>query len=260
MDYQGRSVVVTGGTGGLGVAVTDALLAAGAVCHIPYLVEAEARVFEHRDHKSVTLYPDLDVTDEAAVEGFYAAIPNLWASIHLVGGFVAGGIRTAAKPVVQHQMDVNFVTCYLCCRAAAVAMGSRGGRIVNVSARPGLESAQRRRHGGLCGQQGRGRRVDGRARRGARRRRHPGPRRGARDARYRCHPRRHAAGRLFGLYQSRGCGAHDPVSCLPGTIPSPAAPWCRSMAAVNRPPGRARATDGRAFAPPPAAVIVRLCA
>jgi NAD(P)-dependent dehydrogenase (short-subunit alcohol dehydrogenase family) len=139
MDYQGRTVVITGGTGGLGTAVVDALLAAGATCRIPYIVEAEAQVFKHRDHASVTLYPHIDLADEAAVENFYAAVPNLWASIHLVGGFAAGEIRTAGKAVLQRQVDMNLVTCYLCCRAAVGAMGSRGGRIVNVAARPGLE-------------------------------------------------------------------------------------------------------------------------
>jgi NAD(P)-dependent dehydrogenase (short-subunit alcohol dehydrogenase family) len=34
---------------------------------------------------------------------------------------------------------MNFVSCALCCRAAVNAMAGAGGRIVNVSARPGLE-------------------------------------------------------------------------------------------------------------------------
>src|SRR5207302_10739736 len=37
--------------------------------------------------------------------------------------------------------DTNFVTCFLCCRAAVTAMAraGAGGRIVNVAARPALE-------------------------------------------------------------------------------------------------------------------------
>jgi NAD(P)-dependent dehydrogenase (short-subunit alcohol dehydrogenase family) len=39
MDFRDRHVVVTGGTGALGRAVVDALLAAGAHCHVPYRQE-----------------------------------------------------------------------------------------------------------------------------------------------------------------------------------------------------------------------------
>jgi NAD(P)-dependent dehydrogenase (short-subunit alcohol dehydrogenase family) len=141
MDFQDRTVVITGGTGGLGTAVVDALLAAGATCHIPYLVEAGAQAFRHRDHKQVTLYPQINLTDEDAVGRFYRQVPDLWASIHLAGGFSAGGIRTAGKSVLASQLDVNVVTCYLCCRSAVLAMAANptGGRIVNVAARPALE-------------------------------------------------------------------------------------------------------------------------
>jgi len=141
MDFQGRTVVITGGTGGLGTAVAEALLAAGATCHIPYLVEAEALAFRHRDHAQVKLYRRIDLTNEEAVDRFYREIPNLWASIHLAGGFAAGGIGAAGKSVLAGQLDVNVVTCYLCCRGAVMAMAANpaGGRIVNVAARPALE-------------------------------------------------------------------------------------------------------------------------
>jgi NAD(P)-dependent dehydrogenase (short-subunit alcohol dehydrogenase family) len=141
MDFQGRTVVITGGTGGLGTAVVAALLGAGATCHIPYLIETEAHAFQHRDNRQVKLYPQVNLTDEDAVGSFYRQVPNLWASIHLAGGFAAGGIETAGKSVLVGQLDVNVVTCYLCCRGAidAIAANPAGGRIVNVAARPALE-------------------------------------------------------------------------------------------------------------------------
>jgi NAD(P)-dependent dehydrogenase (short-subunit alcohol dehydrogenase family) len=39
----------------------------------------------------------------------------------------------------MHQLDMNFVSCFLCCRAAINAMAGKEGRIVNVAARPALE-------------------------------------------------------------------------------------------------------------------------
>lgn len=138
MDFRGRQVVVTGGTGALGSAVIEALLAAGAACHIPYLFEAAAQAFPHRDHAGVTLHRAIDLTDEAAVAAFFAQRSGLWASIHLAGGFACGPIGKAGKALLASQLDVNVVTCYLSCRGAIAAMAG-GGRIVNVAARPALE-------------------------------------------------------------------------------------------------------------------------
>src|SRR2546429_1928361 len=66
MDYRDRHVVVTGGTGALGTAVVGALLEAGAVCHVPYRSESEAKRFPHADNKKVSLVTLRDLADEAA--------------------------------------------------------------------------------------------------------------------------------------------------------------------------------------------------
>jgi NAD(P)-dependent dehydrogenase (short-subunit alcohol dehydrogenase family) len=34
MDFRDRHIVITGGTGALGTAVVEALVAGGAVCHV----------------------------------------------------------------------------------------------------------------------------------------------------------------------------------------------------------------------------------
>ena len=140
MDYRDRHVVVTGGTGGLGGAVVGALLAAGAFCHIPYVVEAEAERFAHKGHERVRLVGGTDLADEAAVKRLYGDVPSLWASIHLAGGFAMAPIVETDKAVLLTQLDMNLVTCFLCCRAAVEALRvAGGGRIVNVAARPALE-------------------------------------------------------------------------------------------------------------------------
>lgn len=139
MDYRDRHVIVTGGTGALGTAVVAALLAAGASCRVPYVNEAEAQRFAHRDHARLELVSPGDLTDEAAVARLYAGLPALWASIHLAGGFAFGPITKTAKADAMRQVEMNFLTSFLCCRAAVGAMGGNGGRIVNVAARPALE-------------------------------------------------------------------------------------------------------------------------
>jgi len=140
MDFKDRHVVVTGGTGALGSAVVETLLAAGAHCHVPWMAEAELKRFTQRDNARVTLVQVPTLSDEAAVAALYGAVPNLWASIHLVGGFAMAGVADTAKAALVQQIDMNFVTCFLCCGAAVRAMTRhKAGRIVNVAARPALE-------------------------------------------------------------------------------------------------------------------------
>jgi NAD(P)-dependent dehydrogenase (short-subunit alcohol dehydrogenase family) len=133
--------VVTGGTGALGTAVVGALVEAGAQCHVPYVVAAEAERFRLRGHRNVKLTPASDFAEEDAVAQFYAGVPSLWASVHLAGGFAMSRVAETSKAQLMQQVEANFVTAYLCCRAAvnAMAQTGTGGRIVNVAARPALE-------------------------------------------------------------------------------------------------------------------------
>ena len=140
MDFDGRQAVVTGGAGALGGAVVGALIEAGAICHVPYRHEAELQHFPHRGDARVKLHPSCELSDEKVVAEFYAAVPGLWASIHLAGGFAAGAIEATEAATLKLMLDSNFSSCFLCCRAAARAMlATGGGRIVNVAARPALE-------------------------------------------------------------------------------------------------------------------------
>ncbi len=145
MDFHGRHIVVTGGTGALGAAVAGAALGRGAICHIPYRSESEAQRFPHRGNAKVTLYPGIELADEKSVARLFAALPELWASIHIAGGFAAGAVSETDKAALGAQLDGNLVSCFLCCRAAVNAFsrgGGGGGRIVNVAARPALEWRQ----------------------------------------------------------------------------------------------------------------------
>ncbi len=139
MDFRDRQIVITGGGGALGRAVVEALLAAGATCHVPCRDLGEAQRFPLREHQRVALRVTGTLAEEAAVTRLYAGIAPLWASIHLAGGFAAGPLRDTTAATLRQQLDMNVVTAFLCCRAAANAMAARGGRIVNVAARPALE-------------------------------------------------------------------------------------------------------------------------
>jgi len=141
VDYRNRQVVVTGGTGALGVAVVGALVGAGATCTVPWLFEKEAEHFPYRESKQVKLVGGVDLADEAAVGELFAGVPALWASIHVAGGFAMSPVAKTGKAELMQQLDINLVSCFLCCTAAvnAISRTGQGGRIINVASRPALE-------------------------------------------------------------------------------------------------------------------------
>jgi NAD(P)-dependent dehydrogenase (short-subunit alcohol dehydrogenase family) len=123
-EMDGRQVVITGGGGALGSAVVAAFKAAGAVVHAPSRQE-------------------MDAANEAQVTAYYAAIPRLWASVHLAGGFAMSPIVDTRLADLRGQLDLNTATSFLACREAvrAIRRTGGGGRIVNVAARPAVMPA-----------------------------------------------------------------------------------------------------------------------
>jgi NAD(P)-dependent dehydrogenase (short-subunit alcohol dehydrogenase family) len=116
--WEGRQIVITGAGGGLGPAVVEALRALGSTCHTPTRSQ-------------------LDLTDEAAVVAYYAALPPLWASIHVAGGFSMAPLTDTSLQAFAAQWQINTVTAFLASREAArsIKRSGRGGRIVNVGSR-----------------------------------------------------------------------------------------------------------------------------
>jgi NAD(P)-dependent dehydrogenase (short-subunit alcohol dehydrogenase family) len=142
--FSGAHVVVTGGTGALGNAVVARLLQAGAICHVTNLVATELDHFAHKNDPGVRIASGVDLTDEAAVTRFYASLPSLWGSIHIAGGFAMAPVAETTAADFEAQFRMNTLSCFLCSRAAIGAIRARtgdakGGRIVNVAARPGIE-------------------------------------------------------------------------------------------------------------------------
>jgi NAD(P)-dependent dehydrogenase (short-subunit alcohol dehydrogenase family) len=124
---QGRHVVVTGGNGALGGAVVALLEARGAIVHVPDIAT-------------------VDLSNEAAAIAYYTALPPLWASVQLAGGFAMAPIVETSLADFERQWRINAVTCFLSCREAVAAIrkaGGAGGRIVNVASRPVLVPAPR---------------------------------------------------------------------------------------------------------------------
>lgn len=139
MDFADKHVVVTGASGGLGPAVVGALIERGAVCHVP-MRKPESQPAWAAHERVHTIY-GVDLLVESSVEALYAGLPELWASIHLVGGFGMGPIAETSLAELRRMLALNLETCFLSCREAtkAIRKSGKGGRIVNVASRPAVQ-------------------------------------------------------------------------------------------------------------------------
>src|ERR1700754_4015609 len=141
-SLKGKHIVITGGTGALGSAVAKALVEAGAHCHVPAIETSVPADLFPAGKVSVTT--NIDLSDEAAVAGFYATLPPLHAVVNIAGGFAWAPIADSPLKVLQQQLSMNLVSCVLSCREAVANFrkGGQGGHIVNISARPALNPRQ----------------------------------------------------------------------------------------------------------------------
>ena len=130
-----RTAVITGGTGALGRAVVERMLADRVACHVTWMYEEELVGFPHAN--AVTLH-EVDCANERQVVELFAGLDTLDASIHLVGGFAMAAVDDTSRSDFVSMFELNAVTAFLCCRESVCKMRSGGGgRIVNVAARPG---------------------------------------------------------------------------------------------------------------------------
>ncbi len=149
MNLAGKTAVVTGGAGALGIAIVHALLGAGARVSVPFRKAGELDRLRRAlgvDSEVPLSGAAVDLTDETAVLDYTESVAEdrggLDMLIHAAGGF-AGGQPVHETPwaVWQQQLDVNLKTAVIASRAAAVQMITRGGgSIVHVSSRPATQA------------------------------------------------------------------------------------------------------------------------
>jgi NAD(P)-dependent dehydrogenase (short-subunit alcohol dehydrogenase family) len=130
-----KTALVTGGTGGLGAAVTRELLDAGWRVVVPWVAERELERVERRDGLELVRADCLD-PDQAAL-AVDTAGDDLRAVVNLIGGFAQGG-RVHETPVEDFEdiLRLNLRPAYLVCAAALPRLTAAGASaIVCVSAR-----------------------------------------------------------------------------------------------------------------------------
>ena len=137
-NLHDKVALVTGGNGGIGLAMAQALARAGASIAVvgrnpDKLVAAQRQLAEAG--ASVRTYA-VDVCDEAAVAGLMAQVAADFGRLDILVNNAGINIR---KPVQDlslaewHQvMDSNLTSAFLCSRAAYPHLKVRGGKVINI--------------------------------------------------------------------------------------------------------------------------------
>ncbi len=128
-----RRAVVTGGTRGIGAAVTRRLVEAG------YEVFAMARHSVDIDGAAVVV---CDVTDTLAVSDVFSRLGTVGVLVNNAGAAVSNPIERTTDDEWETVMAVNATGPFLCSRAVVPGMKERGfGRIVTIASSAGIAGA-----------------------------------------------------------------------------------------------------------------------
>jgi NAD(P)-dependent dehydrogenase (short-subunit alcohol dehydrogenase family) len=139
-ELAGRAGIVTGGAQGIGRAITEAFVAAGARVAILDLTGAPEAAAEIAGEN---LGLPADVTDENGIEAAFAEVAETFGRLDFL--INNAGVRSI-HPILEHPLDVwrrtlevDLTGTFICTQAAARLMIPRGGgRIVNIASIAGI--------------------------------------------------------------------------------------------------------------------------
>jgi len=142
---EGKKVLLTGGTGGLGMGVTVAVLAQGAEVTIPYYHEKEVQRLKGMlpaAEFDCIRFVSADLSKESVVEQLVNDMGRVDVLIHLVGGFAMGKTHEYSFEDWKRDFDLNLNTTFLACKHSLRKMLEHGyGRIVTVGSRGAVQPA-----------------------------------------------------------------------------------------------------------------------
>jgi len=123
-----KTVVVTGGTRGIGGAVSRVLFASGWHVIAATVSQTEIEAFDGPDNIDLRL---LDVTDNSAVKALFGSIDELHGLVNCAGILQRGAEYDLE--VFQRVIDVNLTGTMRCCVAAEPGLSRSNGAIVNMA-------------------------------------------------------------------------------------------------------------------------------
>ena len=130
-SFRDKTVLVSGGTSGIGAAIGNALAELGASVTVTGGSEAEASEARERAGFWIERAAALDVRDGAAVSSFVAALPKLDILVNCAGIIRRG--EEHDPDVFAEVLDVNLNGTMRLCAAARPLLAKTQGCIVNTA-------------------------------------------------------------------------------------------------------------------------------
>jgi len=146
-SFAGKSVVVTGGTGGLGRSVSLAFLEAGAFVSVTYRDSAELAALQKEASANASKLDaySTDVTEDSAVAALFESVVakrgRVDALVNTVGGYI-GGVKLWELDAkgLDRMLTLNLRAGFTLARNVAPRMMKQGaGAIVNVAAKAAFD-------------------------------------------------------------------------------------------------------------------------
>ena len=142
-DFTEQRVLVTGGTRGIGRAVAEAFLAAGA--HVAVngrTAESTENAIAGRGGPPKLIAAPGDVATAGGCDGLVAraieGLGGLDILVNSAGVGMTGKIEEIDEAIWDTMLDVNLKGTFFCIRAALPALRESGGNVVNVASDAGL--------------------------------------------------------------------------------------------------------------------------
>jgi 3-oxoacyl-[acyl-carrier protein] reductase len=140
-DFQGQTIIITGGTRGIGRGISESFLKAGAKVIATYLTNKDAAAQFRQDNSQFAENIDirkLDVAKYEEVEKFFEYIDANYGSFEVLvnnAGIRKDSVLAMMKESDWHDvMNVNLTGIFYMCKFAVnILLRKRYGRIINVS-------------------------------------------------------------------------------------------------------------------------------
>ena len=141
---QNRHVLITGGTGGLGMGVTPTVLAQGvAAVTIPFRQPKEMERLQsilQPEDLAKTRFVKTNLLDDSAVEQLVNGMERVDVLLHLVGGFSMGATHEYSFEQWQRDINLNLNSAFLVCKYSLKRMLENSyGRIVTLGSRAAVQ-------------------------------------------------------------------------------------------------------------------------